>query len=81
MQFYAPVCKSITLRQCLHIDEAKMCPRGDDCRLSGGRFTQQVMIASFSRLAAYIALSAALVRYAKDKGAFITARQDSQTDY
>ena len=47
---------------------------GDDCGLSGGRFTQQVTIATFG-LAAYIALTAALVRYAKDKGAIIIARQ------
>ena len=58
----------------------KNAPRGDDCGLSGGRFAQQMTIASFGCLAAYVALTAALVRYAKDKGAFITARQ-SQTDY
>ena len=62
-------------------NEAKMRPGGDDCGMSGGRFAQQVTIASFGPLAAHIALTAALVRYAKDKGAFITARQDSRTDY
>ena len=51
------------------------CAPGDDCGLSGGRFTQQVPIASVVCLAAYIALTTALARYAKDKGAFITARQ------
>ena len=54
------------------------CAPGDDCGLSGGRFTQQVPIASVGHLAVYIALTAALVRYAKDKGAFITARQSDR---
>ena len=45
-----------------------------DCALSGGRFAQQVMIASY--LAAWLliqlALTAALVLYAKDTGVSIT---------
>ena len=52
-----------------------MCPGG---RLQAG--WSQVRTASancklFGCLAAYVALTAALVRYAKDKRAFITARQ------
>ena len=43
--------------------------------MSGGRFAQQVTIASFGRLTAYVALTSALERCAKDKGTFITARQ------
>ena len=89
MQFYACACISATLAQYnpmlrVYVHHAlrnacatirPKCAPGDDCRLSGGRFAQQVPIASVVCLAAYIALTAALACYAKDKGAFITARQ------
>ena len=90
MQFYACVCISTTLVQYnpmfVHVYPLCLCnactttkpkcaPWGDDCGLSGGRFAQQATIASFGGLAAYIALTAALVCYAKDKRAFITTRQ------
>ena len=75
MQFYARVCISVTFAQCLRNNEVKCAP--------GGRLQavwRQVCTASancklFGRLAAYIALTAALMRYAKDKGAFISIRQ------
>ena len=51
------------------------CAPGDNCGLSGDKFAQQVPIASVGSLAAYVALTAALARYAKDTGAFITAKQ------
>ena len=76
MQFYACVCMSVMLCAMLAQQRGQNLPRGgDDCGLSGGRFAQQVTIASAGRLVAYIALTAALARYAKDKGAFITTRQ------
>ena len=75
IQSYARACISVMLAQCLHNNKAKMRPVGDNCGLSGGRFAQQATIASFGGLAAYIALTAALVCYAKDKRAFITTRQ------
>ena len=49
------------------------CPLGNDCRLSGSRLTQQVTTASY-RLSLQSTLTAALVHYAKDKGAFAAAQ-------
>ena len=53
----------------------KCAPGKENYGLSGGRFTQQVTIASFGSLAAYIAVTAALVRYAKDNEGLITTTQ------
>ena len=75
MQFYACVCMSVMLCAMLARQRGQNVPRGDNCGLSGNRFAQKVTIASVGRLAAHIAFTAALAHYAKDKGAFITARQ------
>ena len=69
MLMYYVLCISVTLAQCLRNNEVKMCPKG---RLQS--VWKQVRTASancklFGCLAAYIALTAALVCYAKDKGA------------
>ena len=61
------------LVQCLHNNEAKICTTQEGLRA----VWRQVCTASddcrlFGRLSAYILQQ---VRYAKDKGAFITARQ------
>ena len=71
MQFYACACISVMLCTMLAQQRGQNVPRGDNCGLSGGRFAQQVTIASAGRLAVYIALTAALAHHAKDKGAFI----------
>ena len=61
IQSYAHVYISVTIPQCLRNNEAKMHPGVTTVHgLSGGRFAQQVMIASFGCLAAYIALTATL---------------------
>ena len=75
IQSYVHVCISVMLCAMLAQQQGQNVPRGDNCGLSGGKFAQQVPIASVGRLAAYVALTAVLARYAKDKGAFITARQ------
>ena len=75
IQSYVRVCMSVTLCAMLVQQQGQNVPRGNDCGLTGGQFAQQVLIASVSSLAAYIARTAALARYAKDKGAFITAKQ------
>ena len=62
----------------IHVSVRHACARTRPKRapgVTGGKFAQQVTIASFGRLAAYVALTTAVVRCAKDKGTFITARQ------
>ena len=73
MQFYACVCISATLVQynpmLVYVYPSRLhnactttrskCAPGDNCGLSGGRFAQQVPIASY--LTAYIGLTAALI--------------------
>ena len=74
IQSYARICIAVPLGQCLHGNEAKMCPR----ELTEAVW-RQVRTADedskfFGHLAAYTADTAALVRYTKDETAFVTAK-------
>ena len=68
------LCNTI-LAQCLCNNEVKMRPGVGATAGCLGQVRTASDNCKFWPLAAYIALTAALVRYGKDKGAFITARQ------